>query len=141
MSTAPLTKNIVDAICVKNMPKVETCVPLSGEYTSPIVAPRWLSMKLPTFSAIQKGTAAKNPIRKPMNVSFKATSENIQRFGSPGGMVSCMTGITRNENASTAARRAMPGIMESASAGHTAKAPPMRAMAMTAASIQRWNST
>ena len=98
-------------------------------------------MKLPTFSAIQKGTAEKNPIMKPMNASFSAISENIQRLGSPGGIVSWITGITRNEKASTAARRAMPGIMESARAGQIAKAPPMRAIAMTAASIQRWNST
>ncbi len=70
------------------MPKVETCVPLSGEYTSPIVAPRWLSMKLPTLSDIQNGTAEKKPMTKPINASFIAIIENIHKLGSPGGIVS-----------------------------------------------------
>ena len=39
-------------------------------------------------AAIQNGTAAKKPIRNPINASLSATSENIQRFGSPGGIVS-----------------------------------------------------
>ena len=98
-------------------------------------------MKFPTFSAIQNGTAAKNPIRNPTNASLSATSENIQRSGSPGGIVSWITGMTRNAKARTAARRATPGIIESESAGQIANAPPMRAIAMTAARIQRWNST
>ena len=123
------------------MPVVETCAPESGEYTSPIVAPRWLSMKLPTFSAIQKGIAPKNPRRKPIRASLKATSANIQTFGSPGGIPSFTNGTASTAKASMAARRAMPGIIDSVNAGQMANAPPILAMARTAASIHLWNST
>lgn len=50
-------------------------------------------------------------------------------------------GMTMNANASTAARRATPGIIVSVSAGQMANAPPIRAIASTAASTHRWNST
>ena len=125
---------------MKNMPVVETCVPESGEYTSPMVAPRWLSMKFPTFSAIQNGTAAKKPRRKPMSASLKARSANIQTFGSPGGMPSLMNGIARQEKPKTAALLATPGIIDSVRAGQMAKAPPILAIARTAARIHLWNS-
>ena len=138
---APLTKKTVETICVKKMPVVETCVPESGEYTSPIVAPRWLSMKLPTFSATQNGIDAKKPMRNPMIASLKARSPNIQTFGSPGGIPPLMNGIARHENPSTAALLATPGIIDSVSAGQTANAPPILAIASTAARIHLWNST
>ena len=98
-------------------------------------------MKLPTFSAIQKGMAAKKPMRKPMRASRKAARANSQRLGSPGGMVAWMAGRTRTAKAKVAARRATPGIMESVRAGQMAKAAPMRAMARTAARIQAWKAT
>ena len=122
------------------MPVVETCVPESGEYTSPIVAPRWLSMKFPMFSAIQNGIAAKNPMRKPMNASLNARNANIQTFGSPGGMPFLMNGTARNAKPSTATLLAMPGIIDSVSAGQMANAPPNLAIASTAARIHLWNS-
>jgi len=97
-------------------------------------------MKLPTFSATQNGIAAKKPIRKPISASRNAANANIQTFGSPSGIPAWMYGIARQEKPSTAARRATPGIIESVSAGQTANAPPMRAIARAAARIQRWNS-
>ena len=42
---------------------------------------------------------------------------------------------------STAALRAMPGIIDSVSAGQMANAPPNLAIASTAARIHLWNST
>ncbi len=98
-------------------------------------------MKLPTFSATQNGIAAKNPMRNPMMASLNARSANIHTFGSPGGIPACMYGIARHENPSTAALRATPGIIESVSAGQMANAPPILAIARTAASIHLWNST
>ena len=97
-------------------------------------------MKFPTFSAIQNGIAAKKPMRKPMNASLNARSANIQTFGSPGGMPFLMNGTARYAKPSTAALRAMPGIIDSVSAGQTANAPPNRAIASTAARIHLWNS-
>ena len=76
-----------------------------------------------------------------MNASLTASSANMPTFGSPGGMPALMNGITRQENPSTAALLATPGIMLSASAGQTANAPPILAIPRTAARIQRWNST
>ncbi len=97
-------------------------------------------MKLPMFSATQKGIDAKNPSRKPMMASLKARIENIQRFGSPGGISFFTKGTTRHAKPNTATLLATPGIIESASTGQMANAPPILAMARTAARIQRWNS-
>ena len=105
-----------------------------------MVAPRWLSMKLPTFSATQKGIAPKKPMRKPIRASRKAASAKSQRSGSPGGMVAWMAGRASTAKAKVAARRATPGIMVSARAGQMAKAAPMRAIARTAERIQRWKA-
>ena len=76
-----------------------------------------------------------------MSASLKATRANIHQSGSPGGIPAWMKGMTTKAKASVAARRATPGIIASVSAGQMAKAPPIRAIARTAASIQRWNST
>ncbi len=50
-------------------------------------------------------------------------------------MAVLMKGMIRQEKAKTAARRATPGIIDSVSAGQTANAPPILAIASTAARI------
>ena len=81
------------------------------------------------------------PIRKPIIASLAAITANTHQIGSPAGMASCMKGTARTAKPNVAARRATPGIMLSVSAGQMANAPPILAIARTAASIQRWNST
>jgi len=98
-------------------------------------------MKLPTFSATQNGIAAKKPMRKPISASFSAATPNISTLGSPGGIPAWMYGIAKAAKPSVAARRATPGIIVSVRAGQTANAPPIRAIASTAARIHLWNST
>ena len=98
-------------------------------------------MKLPTFSATQNGTAAKKPMRKPTSASLNAAKANIHQIGSPGGIPAWTNGIAMHEKPSTAARRATPGIIVSVSTGQIANAPPIRAIARTAARIHLWNST
>jgi hypothetical protein len=56
-------------------------------------------------------------------------------------MPSFTSGIAMHEKPRIAALLAIPGIIESVSAGQMENAPPILAIARTAASIQRWNST
>ena len=127
-------------ICEKKRPVVDSCDPESGEYTSPIVAPRWLSMKFPTFSATQNGTAEKNPIRNPTTTSFTPTTASIPQPGSPGGIVASTCGTASTANARIATRRAVPMIIASPNAGQTMNAAPMRTAARASAMIRRWYS-
>ena len=122
------------------MPVVDSCDPDSGEYTSPIVAPRWLSIRLPTFSAIQNGIPAKKPINMPMTTSLAPTTAIIHTFGSPGGIVASTCGTTSTENPRIAARRAVPMIIASPRAGHIMNAAPIRTAASANTRIRRWNS-